>query len=156
MNTLDPKTTRRWIIRAALAVLYMTAATILFVTGKGHTILVDNKDDPAGTYSALRGAVVSIDRAKPMEFFPRDRDKFIVKGQKHKIKVKLIGGQEEKTFEFRVPLAEDMTLLSLPKMMSGMEPWSEIFIAPTAAERAADRAADDLENPIQIFGNSGP
>jgi len=156
MSTLNPKSTRRWMIRAILAVVYLAAAALLFVTGKGHTILVDNKDDPSGTYSALRGAVVSIDRAKPMEFFPRDRDKFIVKGQSHRIRVKLIGGQEEKTFEFRVPLGEDMTLLSLPRMMAGAEPWIETFVAPTAEQRAADRAAEDAENPLQTFGNTGP
>ena len=81
MNKPAPTAKRRWIIRSALVVVYIALAVILFVTGKGHTILVDNKDDPEGVYSALRGASVSIDRQKPMEFFPRDRDKFVVNGR---------------------------------------------------------------------------
>ncbi len=156
MSGRDTVITRRWIIRAALAVLYVAAAVALFVTGKGHTILVDNKDDPAGAYSALRGATVQIDRQKPMDFFPRDRDLFVVKGQTHRIRVTLHGSRQEKTARFRVPLGREMTLLSLPKLMEGMEPWTEIFVPPTAAERAEARAAEDEANPVQTFGNQAP
>lgn len=158
MIKLDPKNTRRWGIRAGLAVVYLATAVVLFITGKGHTILVDNKADPAGTYPAVRSAVVSINREKPMEFYPGDRDKFVVQGQKHKIRVKLLSGPggEEREFEFSVPLSEDMTLLSLSKLMANVEPWTETFVAPTVQERAAARAIADELNPVEIFGNSGP
>ncbi len=157
MSKLDPKTARRLTVRAALGVLYFVVAVILFLTGRGHTILVDNKADPAGSYPALKGAVVSIGRAKPMEFYPGDRDKFIVKGQRHVLRVKpLAPGAQERTVEFRVPLGEDMTLVSISKLMAGVEPWYETFTAPTAQERAAERAAADAENPVETFGSFGP
>lgn len=145
---------RRLVVRAALVVAYIALAAILFVTGKGHTILVDNKADPTGSYEALKGAVVAIDREKPMEFYPGDRDKFIVTGQRHTIRVKPLSGPgaEEKSYQFRVPLGEDMTLLSISKLMAGVEPWAETFVPPTALERAADRAAEDEQKPLESFG----
>ncbi len=157
MSKLDPKKARRWAIRAALGLLYVVLAVALFVTGRGHTILVDNKADPAGAFPALKAAVVSVDRQKPMEFYPGDRDKFIVKGQRHVLRVKpLAPGAQEKVVEFRVPLKEDMTLVSISKLMAGVEPWYETFTAPTAQERAAERAAADLENPVETFGSFSP
>ena len=157
MSKLDPKAARRWAIRAALAAAYLALAVTLFVTGRGHTILVDNKADPAGAYPALKAAVVSIGRHKPMEFYPGDRDKFVVKGQRHRIKVKpLAPGSREREVEFRLPLGQDMTLLSISKLMAGVEPWIEVFTAPTVQEMAAERAADDLANPLETFGNTGP
>lgn len=145
---------RRLVVRAALVVAYIALAALLFVTGRGHTILVDNKADPAGAYAALKGAVVAIDREKPMEFYPGDRDKFVVTGQRHTIRVKLLSGPgaEEKSFEFRVPFGEDMTLLSIAKLMAGVEPWTETFVPPTALDRAAERAAEDEQKPTEGFG----
>lgn len=157
MSKLDPKAARRWAIRAVLAAAYLTLAVVLFVTGKGHTILVDNKADPAGAYPALKAAVVSIGRQKPMEFYPGDRDKFVVQGQRHRIKVKLLApGAQEREVEFRLPLGQDMTLLSISRLMAGVEPWIEVFVAPSVQEMAAERAADDLANPLETFGNTGP
>ncbi len=157
MSKPDPKTARRWVIRGVLAAAYLALAVVLFVTGKGHTILVDNKADPAGAYPALKAAVVSIGRQKPMEFYPGDRDKFVVKGQRHRIKVKpLAPGAQEREVEFRLPLGQDMTLLSISRLMAGVEPWFEVFTAPTVQEMAAERAADDLANPLETFGNVVP
>ena len=157
MKKLDPKSARKWAIRSALALVYIALAVLLFVTGRGHTILVDNKADPAGAYPALKAAVVSIDRLKAMEFYPGDRDKFVVQGQRHRIKVKALApGSQEREFEFRVPLGQDMSLLSVSRLMAGVEPWIEVFVAPTVQERAAARAIADELNPVEIFGNSGP
>lgn len=157
MSKLDPKAARRWAIRGALAAVYLALAVTLFVTGKGHTILVDNKADPAGAYPALKAAVVSVGRQKPMEFYPGDRDKFVVKGQRHRIKVKpLAPGAQDLEVEFRLPLGQDMTLLSISKLTAGVEPWIEVFVAPTVQEMAAERAADDLANPLETFGNTSP
>ncbi len=148
---------RKWIIRVSLVIVYIGAAVILFVTGRGHTIIVDNKADPNGAYPAVNGALVSVDREEPMEFFPRDRDKFLVKGQRHTIKIApLSPGGKEAEYAFSVPLGEDMILISISKLMAGVEPWIEAFVAPTLEQRAAERAAEDAETPIESFGDFAP
>ncbi|TFG81671.1 MAG: hypothetical protein E4H20_09310, partial [Spirochaetales bacterium] len=46
--------TRRWIVRGVLAVLYIALAISVFVSGRGHTILMDNKSAVDGSYQAFR------------------------------------------------------------------------------------------------------
>ena len=127
MNFGAPKT-KKLLIRAMLLVVYVGLLALMLLTGKQHTILIDNKDAEDGSYLGVSGMAVQIDRLESAEYYPGDRDMAIVKGQKHKIKVEVFS--EGKTIEknFTVPYGQGMLLLSVPKMLANIEPWMEPFV----------------------------
>jgi hypothetical protein len=127
MNIGAPKR-KKFVIRLALVLVYIGLLALMLLTGKQHSILIDNKDAEDGSYQGIAGMAVQIDNLKSAEYYPGDRDMAIVKGQKHKIKVELF--TEGKTVEknFTVPYGQGMILLSVPKMLAGIEPWMEPFV----------------------------
>lgn len=142
---------RRIIIRSALGLLYVALLVLMLVTGKRHTILIDNKADPDGAYRAINGMSVQIDVLESAEYYPGDRDKAVVKGQRHRITVELFDDEKVIEREFRIPLNQDMVLLSVPKMIAGIEP----FIAPFTIQleqTGMDNTATQNEGPQQ-FGS---
>ncbi|TXT50769.1 MAG: hypothetical protein FD137_224 [Spirochaetes bacterium] len=68
-----------------------------------------------------------MNRLESAEYYPGDRDKAVIQGQSHKIKVELFmeGRTEERTF--RVPFGQDMVIIYVPKLLAGQEPWLESF-----------------------------
>ena len=143
--------TRRILLRSALLVVYVAIAVTLFVFNRGHTVLVDNKADPTGSYAAFDLMKVSIDGGKAVEFFKGDRDKFTVVGQRHRIRIGFSNGQPEFEGTFSVPLGGDLFLLSVPKMVAGMEPFIEPFVvarSPLPSEEDALPLAPDVPEPI--------
>jgi len=144
--------TRRILLRLALLVVYVALAVALFIFNRGHTVLVDNKGDPAGTFQAFELMKVSIDGGKGMEFFKGDRDKFTVVGQRHRIRIEFPDGSKP-AFEgrFIVPLGGDLFLLSVPKMVAGLEPFIEPFVvarSPLPSEEDALPLVPDVPEPI--------
>lgn len=137
------KLNKKIIARSIIVVLYLVLAIVMFLTGRTHTILIDNKGDEAGTYKAVKGMEVSVDKGEPVEFYKGDRDKFTVKSQKHTIHVEFFDGSEPVTFTVKVPVTYDYVLLSIPKYLAGIEPYMEEFDIYASNKAAAAALADD-------------
>lgn len=134
----------RWIVRSALATVYLAVVILMLVTGRSHTILIDNKGAPDDIYQAVDGMEVQVDRQEALEYYPGDRDKAVVKGQRHTIKVEVFADGSVVEKQIRLPFGHDMVLLSVPKMLAGIEPWMEPFTPLQAQVQAqADQAAED-------------
>jgi hypothetical protein len=126
---------RRLIIRAVLAFLWIALGLILFVINRGHSLLVDNRNVQEINLRAPDLITVSVDGQPALEFLRGDRDRFTVKGIKHRIRVEFSNGASVGSsdgtapFEgaFELPLKGDMYILSVPKMIQGIEPFVEVF-----------------------------
>ncbi|QTQ11226.1 hypothetical protein HRI96_02855 [Treponema parvum] len=116
------------IIRAVLITGYVLLGIVMFVTGRSHTVLIDNKNAEDASYKAINGMEVSINRLPPSEFMKGDRDKFIIKGQRLKIRVASFDGQVDEVFNLKIPLTQDAVLVSVPKLVNkisgAVEPFS--------------------------------
>jgi hypothetical protein len=134
---MEPQTkTRRLIVRALLVVVYASVMMVAFVLGKGHTILLDNKDSADGSVKAFESVTVSVDGQEPLEFMSGDRDQVKVRSQWHSIEVTV---NEQKTVKkFTVPLGLDMALLSIPKLLAGVEPALVPFVLADQPPPPAD------------------
>ena len=119
---------RRLIVRSALVVAYALAIALVFVLGKGHTILVDNKDLADGSAKAIDGVLVSIDGREPLELYKGDRDMVKVKGQGHRVSVEPIGGGEKKEAKLSLPIGTDTLILSVPKLAGNQEGYIAPFV----------------------------
>ncbi|MFA6689336.1 MAG: DUF6672 family protein [Sphaerochaetaceae bacterium] len=127
-------------IRLAVIVAILLVAVLMFLIGKQHTILLDNKTLEFGgeTYKAFSIVEVQVDKEEQLELAARDRDKAVVTGQRHSITVLYMDAnyeEIEKTWKFSVPLGEDMLLLSVPALVGGAEPaiWLTHYEPPVAA-----------------------
>ena len=120
---------------------------------KSHTILIDNADAPDGSYTAIEGMAVQINKLESSEYYPGDRDKAIVQGQRHTIKVELFmeGRTEERNF--RVPFGQNMLIIYVPKLLANQEPWLEPF---TIQQQQQSNAAEDQGNQSMQFGGDTP
>lgn len=143
---------RRLLIRLGLILLYFCLAIFILFNGRGHTLLIDNKDADDGSYEAVEGMEVSINSKESAEYWPGDRDKEFIQGQKHKIRVEFFD-EELPAFEtsFTVPFYVDMLILSVPKMLAGIEPFIEPFVIPDFVDTFQDSSKvesfGDFENP---------
>lgn len=121
------KLSKKIIARSILVVLYILLVVVMFLTGRTHTILLDNKGDPDGAYKAVKGMEVRVDSGEPVEFMKGDRDKFPVKAQKHTIDIEFFDGSDPVSFTVTIPISYDYVLLSIPKYLAGIEPYMEEF-----------------------------
>ncbi len=146
--------TRRLLIRGALLVVYVLIMVLMIYSGRRHTILIDNKDAADGSYSAINGMEVSIDKQESSEYYPGDRDKAMVQGQKHTIKVNIF--DDNKTIEksFTVPLWSDVMIILVPKMAAGIEPWIAPFTMAEQIQEAQESAPPAGETTFQSLGSS--
>lgn len=123
---------RRIAIRAGVLVLFVALGIFLFINGKGHDILIDNKTVTLGdtTYEAFASAMVSLDGRKAVEIQRRERLPETLVGGKHHIKVEVMnrGGKVVQTVEqsFALGLARTY-LLNLPALVSGDAGWIQVF-----------------------------
>ncbi|MDR2133697.1 MAG: hypothetical protein LBP27_01220 [Treponema sp.] len=118
---------RRLVVRSALVLVWICLGALLFVLNRGHSLLVDNHDVEALNLRAPDMIKITIDRIKPVEFFRRDRDIFGVGGGRHRVRVEFSDGAPAFEKTFSLPLMPDMFLLSIPKMINGVEPFYEVF-----------------------------
>jgi len=141
------------LVRSILLLIYVAVLVIMLLTGKRHTILIDNKDAGDGSYLAIDGMSVQIDKQEAAEYYPGDRDRALVNGQKHTIKVEIFS--DGKIFEssFALPLGQDMVLLSVPKLVAGIEPYIEPF--SVQLEQASAPEAGPPQG-MQFGGDSVP
>ncbi len=119
---------RRFLVRAALIAVYVCLIATVFLTGKGHTILIDDKDIEGGSIAAIDGVLVSVDGQEELELYSGDRDKASVSGQRHRVTVKSLDGAILANKTFSVPIGVEMLLLSVPKVVAGVEPFVETFV----------------------------
>jgi len=123
---LDTKK-RRLLIRLALVVVWIGLGVVLFVLNRGHTLLVDNRNVETPAIRAPDLIMVTVDKRKPLEFFRGDRDIFELGGGSHRIYIEFSDGTPPFEKRFKLPLGPDMFILSIPKMISGVDPYYEVF-----------------------------
>jgi hypothetical protein len=148
----SPNRARTRLIRAGLAALYLAAAALVFYHGKGHTVLIDNKPTPDGSYEAVEGVMVSVDGLEALELYPGDRDLVEVRAQEHSVTVELIGDGRRIEKRFNLALGEEMVLLSVPKLAAGMDDFIEAW---SSADQYQDAREEAAKNPDE-FTRGGP
>jgi len=148
--------TRRIVVRAALVVVYLGLAALAFVLGKGHTILLDNKDAEDGSVSAFDGVLVTVDRQEEQEMYLGDRLAATVMGQSHTVAIEDFNGETKVEKRIRVPLGTDMVLLSIPKLAEGIEPALVPFTAAQAETPAEEAEVETNEFTSPEAGEATP
>ncbi|MDR1428894.1 MAG: hypothetical protein LBI85_01270 [Spirochaetaceae bacterium] len=138
---------RRLVIRAAITVLWIGLGALIFVFNRGHTLLVDNRNQE-GIARAPDLIQVSVDSGRSLEFFRGDRDRFTVTGSKHQIRIAFSDGTPDFTGTFILPIRDDMYILSVPKMINGIEPFVEVFHSvPEPRDPGEDVLPSETEFP---------
>ena len=166
-----PVNRRRLLIRLVLAVIWIGLGALLFVKNRGHTVLIDNKNvevssvvktfqcrlipDESGRavlpdynndqtlqLTAPDMIRVKVDKKNEMEFFKGDRDLVKVAGSRHKIRVEFNDGSAPFNSQFSLPLGPDMFLLSIPKMLNGIEPYIEVFYTQPESRNVEEEAEE--------------
>jgi len=132
---LDTKK-RRLLIRLAVVVVWIGLGVVLFVMNRGHTLLVDNRNVEAPAIRAPDLITVTVDKRKPLEFFRGDRDIFELGGGGHRIYIEFSDGTPPFEKRFNLPLGPDMFILSIPKMINGVEPYYEVFYTQQESRNA--------------------
>jgi len=123
---LDTKK-RRLLIRLAVVLVWIGLGVVLFVMNRGHTLLVDNRNVEAPAIRAPDLIMVTVDKRKPLEFFRGDRDIFELGGGSHRIYIEFSDGTPPFEKRFKLPLGPDMFIISIPKMINGVDPYYEVF-----------------------------
>lgn len=111
---------RKIIYKSGLAVVYILLLVLMFTTGRTHTLLVDNKSAQDGSYKAINGMEVTVNKEEPVEFYKGDRDKFTVKGQTVKLHVEFFDGKDDLDVKLRIPLLKDTMIVSIPMLQADL------------------------------------
>ena len=135
---------RRLMIRLALALIWISLGIIIFVMNRGHTLLVDNRNVENLGLRAPDLITVTINKKKPLEFFRGDRDIFELGGGTQRIYIEFSDGTPPFEKRFKLPLAQDMFLLSIPKMINNIEPFYQVFHTQQESRR------DDTEETLSV------
>ena len=140
-------TRRMLLIRLGLVLLWIGLGVVLFVLNRGHTLLLDNHDTVDPEIVANRGLImVTVDANKSMEFFRNDRDLLKVRGSRHKIRIEFTDGTPVFETVFKLPLAPDMFMLSIPRIISGSEQSVEVFHSQPQPQTRNDDNENDAGN----------
>ncbi|MGI6433067.1 MAG: DUF6672 family protein [Sphaerochaetaceae bacterium] len=135
-----PSVKRRTLFQVATILFLILLAALMFLIGKQHTLLLDNQTIELNqkSYQALSLVEVAVDKQPFLELAARDRDKALVKGQRHTITVRYTDKAFEEhviTKKVKLSLFDDMLLISIPALVAQQEQevWMQLFIPPTAA-----------------------
>ncbi len=138
---------RRLVVRCALIVVWAAFIAFVFTFGKGHTLILDNKDSDDGAVKAFESVTIAVDGQDPIDLQAGDRDMAKVRAQSHKVEVTVKDGQKvAKTIT--VPLKEDVLLVSIPKLMAGAQdaviPFvpKDVAIPPEDSQSISNTPAD--------------
>ena len=77
--------------------------------------------------------MVTVDRQEALEMYLGDRLAATVQGQSHTVTIEDINTGTKIERRIRLPLDEEMLLLSVPKLAAGREPAVVVFVAPESA-----------------------
>jgi len=94
---------------------------------------------------------VSIDNKEPLEYYRGDRDKAVVQGQKHTIKVEIFDDGRKIEESFTVPLWTDMVIIYVPRLVNGIEPWLEPFTIAEQIEESQESWSPDDEMSFEAW-----
>lgn len=147
---------RRLAIRLGLVAVWFALIALLFVNGKGHVLLLDNQP-MAGITPLAEGFMVSVDGGKPVSFsFGLDRDMAKVQGQSHRITVTGLPGGQTVSKDIQINLNDEMAILSIPKLVAGIEPAVTTFVPKNAvASPATEEPALPLSGPEAALPDGG-
>ena len=137
---------RRLMVRFALVVVWIVLGITLFVLNRGHSILLDNRNLSSPELRAPDMIKVTVNKIKPIEFFRGDRDVVDVGGGKNRIKVEFSDGTPPFEAQFSLPIGPDMFILSIPKMINGIEPYFEVFRSSQQEVRVQSEEETELES----------
>jgi hypothetical protein len=135
---------RKNIIRLTLIAAWAALLVVLFVMNRGHTLLVDNRNAEDLGLRAPDMILVTVNKGKPIEFFRGDRELFQSGGGRHRIYIEFNDGRPPFETYFKLPLGPDMFLLSIPKMINGIEPYIEVF--KTQPQSRNDEEEPEMNN----------
>ena len=133
---------RRLTIRLVLVVIWIGLGVLLFVLNRGHTLLVDNRNVESPSLRAPDLINVVVNNGRPLEFFRGDREIYEVGGGRHSIRIEFSDGTPPFENSFTLPLGPDMFLLSIPRMINGIEPYIEVFRSQPERRNVDDDEAD--------------
>ena len=136
---------KRKLIRAAIAVVWIALGTVIFILARGHSLLLDNRNVEAPEIRAQNEVVVSVDGKDGIKLLRGDRDRLTVKGSKHTIRVEFKDGKEPFEGNFFLPLKGDMYLLSVTKMINGIDPFVEVFQFAPESRNAAPEEEEEAD-----------
>jgi len=123
-----PLKQRRLLIRLAVVALWISIGVVLFLFNRGHSILMDNRPVVNLNLTAPNMITVIVNKKPPVELSRGERE--IVNklpGSKHKIRVEFSDGKPPFETNIILPIRPDMFILSIPKMINGIEPYFEVF-----------------------------
>jgi hypothetical protein len=153
--------TRRNLFQLAAVVVILVIAVVMFIIGRQHTILLDNKtiEHEGKSYAAFSIVTVEVNKEGELELAARDRDKAEVMGQRHKIRVVYTDNtfqEHELVHKFKVPIGQDMVLISIPALVAQLDEaiWLQDYFPPTAAvapQAETPPAEDDLGLDLGTF-----
>jgi hypothetical protein len=126
-----------------LLAVYLGLIILLFVSGRAHVVLLDNKDTE--TAEAPDGVLVSVNGGEELELYRGDRDKATVQGRSMRVRLEVFADGTVVEKRLRLPLGQDMLLLSLPALLAGSEPVLLPFV-PAAASAPLEEEAFSSED----------
>lgn len=142
---------RRHLFQLSTVVVLILLGVLMYVIGRQHTILLDNKTLEVGgtSYQAFSVVEVAVDKEEVLELAARDRDKAVVMGQRHTVMLRYADRffeEHELTVSFKVPIGQDMVLISLPALAGGADEsvWLQNYEPPTAV------APPQAEEPVVV------
>ncbi|MFA5513530.1 MAG: DUF6672 family protein [Sphaerochaetaceae bacterium] len=148
-----PLISKTTLLKIGLIILIIVIGIWMFLIGKMHTVLLDNKtiEVEGISYVQLPIVEVQIDNKEKIELAARDRDLVEVTAQRHKITVyytdKLFN-EHKIVKKFKIPLGYDMVLISIPALIgeTDVSDWLSEYIPPTAvvAPQAETETVDEL------------
>ena len=118
---------RRLIYRLALVVIWIGLGVLLFIFNRGHSLLLDNRNVENLGLRAPDSTKVTLNKNGPLELYRGDREIVEVGGGRHSIRIEFSDGTAPFENSFTLPLGPDMFLLSIPRMINGIEPYIEVF-----------------------------
>jgi hypothetical protein len=141
---------RRLLVRLALVLVWFLLGSTIFIFNRGHTLLVDNRNLQEEGIRAPDMIAVSIDGGYPLEFFRGDRDRYTLGGSTHRIRIEFSDGTAPFEGAFTLPIRDDMYILSVPKMLNGIEPFVEVFHTVQENRARAEEEIPAAEDPFFI------
>jgi hypothetical protein len=142
--------TKRLIVRGGVLIVYLALTILVFVSGRGHTVLVDNKTAGDESYQAFSLVKVYVGNGDGLELMPRDRDKVIVRGQRQLIRIETREPATVTEKTLRIPIGVDTILVSIPKMAAGIEPFWEPFVVEIKRVSREEEILPSLDDPVPL------
>ena len=120
---------KRMAVNLGLVILFTLLAILLYNSGKGYDLLLDNQivDIDGITYKPSGTVRVSVDGGDAIELWSDDRGMTTVKGKKHKIRIEVLDEKEEQVIsslekQFSID-PEKGNLFSIPAILGGASNW---------------------------------